>query len=90
MDNTRIVSIGRVRELLAVLDRARAEILSGRVSGVFAAFQDDATGESIYLAGSYKADPVAAMNAGMKAAASSSLSPLDEVAPPPRFRVSGM
>lgn len=69
LKNTNIVSLGRVRELLAEIDRARAAILSGEIEGIYAVFRHARAGETIYLAGVFKQDTRAATKAMLKLSA---------------------
>lgn len=84
MKTTNVVSLGRVRDLLAEVDRMRAAILSGDMEGFYAVVKHRKTPERVYIGGSFKETPQAATRAILRVSAARARTE-DE---PPLFQVS--
>ena len=82
MNKTKVVNLGKIRDLLAEWERVRQHIVSGEITGFQATFCDSASGETIFLGGVYKDDPAAALRAAMKLSAARTLR--EDV--PPKFK----
>lgn len=62
-----VTSLTQCRELLALLDGLRAQVLSGQCDGVGLCIKRQDGSESVVCAGSYKSDPQSAAKAAMRA-----------------------
>jgi hypothetical protein len=69
MKNTNVVHLGTVREMLAELDKMRAGILAGTVSGIQTSSRSSAGKDTVFLGGVFKEDPGAAMRVIIRATA---------------------
>lgn len=65
----KVVQLGVVRDMLAELDKLRAAITSGRVTGFHAALKHVDGEETIYLGGVYRENPEDALRAALRASA---------------------
>ena len=83
MQQTKIVNLGKVRDLLAEWEKVRAHIVTGHVTGWSATICDDEH-ETVYLGGVYQDDPAAALRAALKSSAARVL-----IEDPPRVKVHG-
>lgn len=70
MNNTKVIHLGETRELLAEWNEVRVAILAGRITGFHAGVETPA-GTTVYLAGSFRDDPMQAVRGMLKAAADS-------------------
>jgi hypothetical protein len=82
--NTKVVNLGKVRDLLAEWETVRKHILAGNISGFQSMFCDTTTGrETIYVGGVYREDPQKALKAMLRMSAARALTEDD----PPQFSV---
>lgn len=87
MENTKVIDLAAMQDLLAVWDSVRKRIVSGDADSLYTALRGPAGIETIYLGGQYRKNPLIAMNGVLRASAISSRRGAE--APPP-FRASRM
>lgn len=69
LKNTKVINLGRVRDMLAEWDKVKAAILSGDIAGFHTGLRSATGREAIYLGGVFRDDPMEAMKAILKASA---------------------
>lgn len=69
MNKTKVVDLGTVRDLLAEWERVRSHILAGGIAGFQVAFCGENTNETIFVGGTYKDNPTAALRVALKMSA---------------------
>lgn len=69
MQNTKVVNLGQVKDLMAEWDKVRQGILVGRVEGWAATLRCADGREVVYLGGVYKTDRALASRAALKQSA---------------------
>jgi hypothetical protein len=67
--HTRVVNIGKVRDLLMEWEKVRRHITAGRITGFQTVFCDSQDRETIYLGGVYRENPQAGIAATLKLSA---------------------
>lgn len=70
LKNTKIIQLGETRELLSQWNEVKAAILAGQVTGLHAGVQTT-DGTTVFLAGTFRDDPMQAVRTMLKAAAES-------------------
>lgn len=83
MKNTKVVNLGKVRDLLSEWDTVRKHILAGNIGGFQSMFCDTTGRETIYVGGVYREDPQKALKALLRMSAARALAEDD----PPQFTV---
>lgn len=73
MKNTKVIQLGRVRDLLGEWEKVRRGILAGEIDGFHTALRRGKR-ETIYMGGVFKEDGEAAARAALKASISRMLS----------------
>lgn len=86
MKNTKVVQLGRVRDLLGEWEKVRQGIISGEIDGFHTALRRGER-ETVYMGGCFKNDSEAAARAALKASISRMLTE-DQPLPMP-FRAVG-
>lgn len=81
---SKIVQLGAVRNLLAEWEKVRSHIAAGEINGWSITIRDGLDEETIYLGGTYKEDPQAALKAALRMSAARVLTEDD----PPKFGTS--
>jgi hypothetical protein len=82
--HTRVVNIGKVRDMLVEWEKVRQHIVTGHIAGFQTVFCDDLDKETIFLGGVYRANPHAAIAATLKLSAARMLE--EDADLPRRFR----
>jgi hypothetical protein len=67
--HTRVVNIGKVRDLLVEWEKVRQRITSGQITGFQTVFCDGTNNETIFMGGVYRDDPQAGIAATLKLSA---------------------
>jgi hypothetical protein len=67
--HTRVVNIGKVRDLLVEWEKVRQHITAGRITGFQTVLCDGLDRETIYSGGVYRDDPQAGIAATLKLSA---------------------
>jgi hypothetical protein len=88
LKTTRIVNLGRTRDLLAELDRVRKVILSGEEPDWYFASRDKQQKETVSLAGVFLKDPNQIMKSALRAYAIRTDGDAEDVGDPPAFQAS--
>lgn len=86
LNKTKVISLGRVRDMLAEWEKVRVAILSGGITGFHTGLRSSSGKETIYLGGVFREDPMEAMKAILVASAARTRVE-DE---PPLFQASSM
>ena len=83
---TKVVNLGRVRELLPQWETVKAAILAGKTQGFSVTLIDDEGRDTVYIGGVYREDSRKALRAAMQQSAARTL--LEDE--PPLFQASNL
>lgn len=69
MKSTNVVNLGQRRDILAIWNEVRTELLAGNVDRFLVTLGSPSGEETVYIGGVFKEDPEAALGAALKMSA---------------------